>query len=126
MVVIVVVVMMVVMVVVVMMVRMVVVVVMVRMVVVVVMMVRMKVKIILVGKGMWTLKEVMMMVVRKIRMRMKPPMTALLPGINYWLKSKLLEATEIGEYGAFWLGGTTQVVILILILVPWRPRNHHH
>ena len=86
----------------------------------VVMVVRMKVKIILVilaGKGMWTLKEVMMMVVRKIRMRMKSPMTALLPGINYWLKSKLLEATEIGEFGAFWLGGTTQVVIVILILI---------
>merc|ERR1719184_83752 len=27
------------------------------------------------------------------------------PGINYWLKSRLLEAIPPGEYAAFWLGG---------------------
>merc|ERR1712071_63249 len=30
------------------------------------------------------------------------------PGINYWLKAQLLEAIPVGEYAAFWLGGTTQ------------------
>ena len=29
------------------------------------------------------------------------------PGINYWLKSKLLEITDIGRWEAFWLGATT-------------------
>merc|ERR1712083_1062691 len=28
------------------------------------------------------------------------------PGINYWLKSRLLDTTEIGEYAQFWLGAT--------------------
>merc|ERR1719510_1925540 len=27
------------------------------------------------------------------------------PGINYWLKSRLLEAIPPGQYAAFWLGG---------------------
>merc|ERR1712110_958526 len=27
------------------------------------------------------------------------------PGINYWLKARLLEAIPPGEYAAFWLGG---------------------
>ena len=31
------------------------------------------------------------------------------PGINYWLKSQLLDTTEIGEYGLFWLGAYTTV-----------------
>merc|ERR1711982_273462 len=26
------------------------------------------------------------------------------PGLSYWMKSKLLETTEIGEYALFWLG----------------------
>merc|ERR1711913_122876 len=29
------------------------------------------------------------------------------PGIEYWLKSVLLDTTEVGEYAAFWLGATT-------------------
>merc|ERR1711887_90347 len=29
------------------------------------------------------------------------------PGINYWLKSRLLDLTDIGEYAQFWLGATT-------------------
>ena len=31
------------------------------------------------------------------------------PGINYWLKSQLLDTTEVGEYGMFWLGAYTSV-----------------
>merc|ERR1719412_2314192 len=30
------------------------------------------------------------------------------PGINYWLKDKLLTTTEVGEYAQFWLGGHTE------------------
>eukprot|EP00091_Calanus_sinicus_P018899 TRINITY_DN447_c0_g1_i10.p1 TRINITY_DN447_c0_g1~~TRINITY_DN447_c0_g1_i10.p1 ORF type:complete len:176 (-),score=45.65 TRINITY_DN447_c0_g1_i10:51-578(-) len=30
------------------------------------------------------------------------------PGINYWLKSKLLANTEPGEFHQFWLGATTE------------------
>ena len=30
-------------------------------------------------------------------------------GINYWLKARLLDAVPVGEYAAFWLGGTTDV-----------------
>ena len=30
-------------------------------------------------------------------------------GINYWLKSKLLDTTEPGEFNQFWLGATTEV-----------------
>ena len=30
-------------------------------------------------------------------------------GINYWLKSKLLGETDIGEYGQFWLGAVSEV-----------------
>merc|ERR1712189_100922 len=28
------------------------------------------------------------------------------PGINYWLKSRLLDTTQVGEYAQFWLGAT--------------------
>ena len=31
------------------------------------------------------------------------------PGINYWLKSRLLDTTELGEYAQFWLGAYTTV-----------------
>ena len=31
------------------------------------------------------------------------------PGINYWLKSFLLKELEVGEWGQFWLGATTEV-----------------
>merc|ERR1712033_58081 len=34
------------------------------------------------------------------------------PGINYWLKSRLLEAIPVGERAEFWLGG--------------RPNNYDH
>merc|ERR1712026_393870 len=30
------------------------------------------------------------------------------PGINYWLKSFLLKELEVGEWGQFWLGATTE------------------
>merc|ERR1712062_822911 len=30
------------------------------------------------------------------------------PGINYWLKGKLLDELEVGEWGQFWLGATTE------------------
>ena len=33
------------------------------------------------------------------------------PGINYWLKSQLLDTTEVGEYALFWLGAYTNVSI---------------
>merc|ERR1712045_224289 len=29
------------------------------------------------------------------------------PGLNYWLKARLLETTYVGEYASFWLGATT-------------------
>merc|ERR1712045_191400 len=29
------------------------------------------------------------------------------PGLNYWLKARLLETTDVGEYASFWLGATT-------------------
>merc|ERR1739848_11170 len=29
------------------------------------------------------------------------------PGINYWLKSKLLQITDVGKWEAFWLGAST-------------------
>merc|ERR1711951_143798 len=29
------------------------------------------------------------------------------PGINYWLKAKLLDVTDIGQYESFWLGAYT-------------------
>merc|ERR1711892_1233612 len=32
------------------------------------------------------------------------------PGIEYWLKSVLLDTTEVGEYAQFWLGTTTTKV----------------
>ena len=35
------------------------------------------------------------------------------PGINYWLKSKLLEITDIGRWEAFWLGATTNVSVAV-------------
>ena len=31
------------------------------------------------------------------------------PGINYWLKSVLLNTLEVGEWGQFWLGAYTEV-----------------
>ena len=51
-------------------------------------------------------------------------------GINYWLKSQLLDITEVGEYAQFWLGATTDVISLfniycmfqICCLGPSRPR----
>merc|ERR1712121_328562 len=30
------------------------------------------------------------------------------PGINYWLKARLLDATEVGDFNQFWLGATTE------------------
>merc|ERR1711973_244220 len=30
------------------------------------------------------------------------------PGINYWLKSRLLDMTDIGQYEQFWLGAFTE------------------
>ena len=30
-------------------------------------------------------------------------------GLNYWLKARLLETTDVGEYASFWLGATTNV-----------------
>ena len=32
-------------------------------------------------------------------------------GLNYWLKARLLETTDVGEYASFWLGATTNVSI---------------
>jgi len=30
------------------------------------------------------------------------------PGINYWLKSQLLDLTDVGQYEQFWLGAFTE------------------
>ena len=38
-----------------------------------------------------------------------------LPGINYWLKARLLEAIPPGQYAAFWLGGRATVIIIVFI-----------
>ena len=38
-------------------------------------------------------------------------------GLNYWLKARLLEATDVGEYASFWLGATTNVSIFLRLLV---------
>ena len=42
-------------------------------------------------------------------------MKIVLPGINYWLKARLLEAIPPGEYAAFWLGGRATVIVIIKI-----------
>ena len=31
------------------------------------------------------------------------------PGVNYWLKDKLLTQTEVGERTRYWLGAVTEV-----------------
>ena len=60
---------------------------------------------------MMTMMMMMMMMMMITMIPLLKTMNDLPPGINYWLKAKLLEATEIGEYASFWLGGTTQVAV---------------
>ena len=37
-------------------------------------------------------------------------------GLNYWLKARLLEVTDVGEYASFWLGATTNVSLVFSVL----------